>query len=235
MKANHGRYLALKFLWWKFKSEPRYYDPWFYRFNIETLEIQVLERVAKKLPARLERLADEIPGFVDLVEEVPRLDYAFNQYAVLRACAAIEQFLVEVVNTDKYRERNNGELEDVTFAKVTNWAADDSILSRNEQEVLHFIREVRNQTSHNMWLDRNYSLNALVLARKCAQKLIDVFILKLSEQHEAVFDEQLAEHLDTQTAELEALHKQIENDLGWFYLEMEHRWMIEDSPDEPTE
>lgn len=234
MKAKHSRYLALKFLWWKFKSESNYYDPWFYRFNIEALEMHVLGEVAETLPKRLEKLSDEIPEFIDLIEGIPRLDYAYNQYAILRGCAAIEQFLVDVVNTERYRERGkNGELEDIKFSKVINWAVEDSALAPIERETLHFVREVRNQTSHNMWLDKNYSLDVLILARKCAEKLIHVIMQRLSQKHEVVFDDVLADHLEEQKAELERLHERIEGELGWFYLEMEHRWMVEDSRDEP--
>ena len=227
MNLDHGRYMALKFLWWRLKEENGYYDPWHFQFLVEALEHEILESAGVSYPEKLNSHFKSDPKFMSEVGEVPRLGYSTNQYAVLRACAFVEHYLRDIVDVE--RHLRNYDDDKITFARLINWATTEDRLRGDTRMLLHFVREVRNNAAHNMWLERNYSLDILTHARECAVYVINDILRELSNE-----GGQLEEELPTGDRSQELI-RHIESEFLWWFDESKHKWSTEFQTDEPDE
>lgn len=225
------RYTALKYLWWRFAHRAEYYDKWYFLLYVEALEIYLLDVIAHEIPRKLKTLIDKYPQLAPVFDGNPQMGYAFHQYTLLRSTAFLHQYLLEQIDIEEYLSDastldDGSEAETVGFARVINLAVKDGFISRRMRRLLHFIREVRNQSAHNIWLDRNYSIEILEHGSDCALYILNQLLAS-----------QFRDHVGydfTRDTYAEELEQRITQEFEWWYYERKQTWQPSDKPDGQT-
>ncbi|KAB1190731.1 MULTISPECIES: DUF4145 domain-containing protein [Haloferax] len=228
IQKREGRYTALKYLWWRFNERSEFYDKWIFLLFVETAEIYLLDTIAHSIPEAIEVLLEKYPQLEQSFHGNPKMDFAYHQYVVLRACAFLHQYLLEKVNIDQYINENSNlqgqfNRDQISFSKVINWAKYDDLITAQTRRLIHFIREVRNVSAHNMWLDRNYSIDILRHGSECSTYILNQ-ILAL----------QFREHLGYDFSREKygnELENKIEREFEWWYYEQKQTWQPGENPD----
>jgi len=75
--------------------------------------------------------------------------------ALLRGCSFVEHFLKENVDWLRGAPATTAHDEDPSLAKVVNYCRKAGFLNDIDQKLLHFVREVRNNSAHHAWLTKD--------------------------------------------------------------------------------
>mgnify|MGYP000250605334 CR=1 FL=1 len=219
--AEEDRYTVLKYLWWRFDEHVENYSKWYFPLYIEVHEQLLLKNIANDIPSKLEILFDKEPKVAKAFGGIPRLGYAFHQYNLLRTVAFLHQYFLEQLPVEKRIAQSpdfdsDASRDNVTFALSIGWAVSEGFIDEQTARLMHFVREVRNKAAHNMWLDRNYSIEVLEHASDCAEFLLDGMLVRETERHtgeEIEFEDRLDE-----------LEEHIELNLFWSYNNEVNTW-----------
>jgi hypothetical protein len=128
----------------------------------------------------------------------------------------LEQLPVKKRIAQSSNIENDKTRSDVTFALSIGWAASEGLIDNQTARLMHFIREVRNKAAHNMWLDRNYSIEVLEHASDCAEFLLDRTMVRETEQY-------IGEEIGF-SDNIDELEEQIELRLLWSYEKETNTW-----------
>jgi hypothetical protein len=140
-----------------------------------------------------------------------------NEYgsAILRACSFLEDFLQDEVD---WREYTSDEESEISFAQLINWSHEEGIVQRDEQRLLHFVRQVRNEMAHHAWLRNDIPRELALLANRVSLLLIDHLL-----QYKAEGDGVDVPTFDAGSEFTDELFDTI-NEHEWWYDEMRQHW-----------
>ena len=140
-----------------------------------------------------------------------------NEYgsAILRGCSFFEDFLEEEVD---WATHDIEDVSGVSFAQTINCAADEGLINPDEQRLLHFVRQVRNEMAHHAWLRNDIRRELALCANRATLLLIDRLLQQRAEQDGV--------NIPTFDADDEFVDELFEtiNEHGWWYDEMNRHW-----------
>ncbi|WP_049972701.1 hypothetical protein [Haladaptatus cibarius] len=208
MKRIHGRYNALKMLYYNFKR---------------------MRDLGGSISAEVFLLMVEYCEIDDLAFDI---DYVSGDVkpnnpaaAVIRGCAFFEQYLQNTIPWNDFIDHN-----DPSFAKLLNISTYDEVnfLTDIERRVGHLVRAIRNDVAHRSWLDMQYSYDAILLGVRAMTYLLEQQIRNYDAGGELSVPAE-AENIDPQEAYL----SKAENEFGWSYNSDRKYWEtvnIEETP-----
>lgn len=108
--------------------------------------------------------------------------------------------------------------EHTSLAGLIDDAEQAGLITKLEQKILQFVRELRNDVAHYTWLDPKFNDSLLHLSVEALLYVVGNIMIREHSQHTEIVDD------PTNDFDPNELVNDFENESGWVYDERDNRW-----------